>query len=71
MTIKKYSQAPKEYISNFQNIKIEQEKLSKTYIKNYFHVWELDSIKQPIKEAMWGVSYSKRDIYLEKSQKAL
>ncbi|RXJ70072.1 hypothetical protein CRV08_00475 [Halarcobacter ebronensis] len=60
-----YPQSPKTYINNLQEITLDQNTLSKEFIKKFYSPWDLSSLKYPKDEAMWGETYAKREIFLE------
>lgn len=70
LDLQKYSQNPSSYTHKLIIQNIEQEKLAKEFIENYYFVWDLKELSYSKEEASWGNSYSSKEIYLENHLRA-
>ena len=64
--IREISQQPDNYIKNIESFNKDlQREFDNDFNIKYFQPWDLDKITYSKKEAIWGFSYSKRNVYGE------
>ncbi|MFY9075524.1 hypothetical protein CRU99_03800 [Malaciobacter mytili] len=67
--LENYSQEPKDYLNKDLSFK-NQKNYNQDFYKNYFKVWEQDTLLIDKKSATWGFKYKKRAMYLQNFSKA-